>query len=782
MSKYDTLDARTQLEHGIYEDLVGGLEKRGYTVIHNGSNEGFTPPGLPDIVAYNDQIVLTFEVTKSKGAAQDRESNSIKAHLNKIKEYNGHKQCFCVYSAISTPKRIIDATRDNNMQRTSEGKTDLKILPLCFETLELWITRLKESESDLYPINNFIDIFNHHNEFVDDLRIRKLLLQSIFPNDEGLAIAIECEETERDQQTLEKLIRDLSLIENYMHQGGIATTQDAINTLIYLVFLKLYEEKREYEEGRTNRLRSREAFETYCQDSVDEATRLSGHAIQKLFRDIKGERCFLTSKMFTEGDNLVDSVNDDFIVNYVFPNLFIKYDFYGTGIDALGAVYEILALRASKDVKIGQFFTPENVVRFMIKLADLHYQDITLDPACGTGRFLIYAMDDMIQKVNDSDVRDKKREVKQVCLHRLFGADIDTRIAKIAKMNMWIHGDGKSNIFGGPDYNGLKLHLHTFNGDGSFDGAFDVVLTNPPLGDLNYSSIDFVPDLKEKGEKTRKTLERMPILPHKNVTEENLAKIQKKLSDQNLQLASLQGQADTMRKMDFVQEFLSLQSKVVTPQETARLKELKQLGEIKSYIKLDRDIEKLREKINRSENEKSEYITLSRMGNIEWNITGNTMKGGAMFLSAIWHYLKGESNRDNLPEWRGGRMLIILDEGILNTEDYKSVREFLRTHFYIKAIISLTRDTFIPISKTSTKTSILYAIKKTDLSAVQKEPIFFGHIERVGLDTKGKVCSNDLETILEKYIYFKNKVMTSYSGNEFSKERFLAQGFEGGNL
>lgn len=55
-------------------------------------------------------------------------------------------------------------------------------------------------------------------------------------------------------------------------------------------------------------------------------------------------------------------------------------------------------------------------------------------------------------------------------------------------------------------------------------------------------------------------------------------------------------------------------------------------------------------------------------------------------------------------------------------------------------------------------------MKKTDPIAVQKEPIFFGHVERVGLDTKGKVCANDFEVLLEKYFDFKRKVLVSYLG------------------
>lgn len=162
------------------------------------------------------------------------------------------------------------------------------------------------------------------------------------------------------------------------------------------------------------------------------------------------------------------------------------------------------------------------------------------------------------------------------------------------------------------------------------------------------------------------------------------------------------------------------------------------------------------------------------------------MKGGALFIGAAKHYLKSVRNMSAPPEWRGGKLLIILDEGILNTETYTEVRDLIKKYFYIKAIISLSRDTFVPVSSTSTKTSILYAIKKEDPDAVQQEPIFFAHAEKVGIDTRKRVCANHLfndgEDILSKYFDFKKKVLASYIGSSFNRMRFEEQGFEKGVL
>ena len=73
MSKYDMLDAHTELEAAIAEDLTSALSKRAFTVVHNGSASSHAPAGQADIVVSNKQYAITFEATKSKGAAQDRE-------------------------------------------------------------------------------------------------------------------------------------------------------------------------------------------------------------------------------------------------------------------------------------------------------------------------------------------------------------------------------------------------------------------------------------------------------------------------------------------------------------------------------------------------------------------------------------------------------------------------------------------------------------------------------------------------------------------------------------
>ncbi len=183
MSRYISLDAHTQLEQTIIEDLKSALNKRGFSVIHNGAWNSHAPGGKADIVAFNDNYVLIFEVTKSKSAGQDREFQPIRSHLKEIKVKNPEKQCFCVFVSPKTSERIFDSIHDHNHQRASEGKMDMKILPLAFKAFELWVTRLKEYPENQYPMADFLGMFEQYRQFTDDARLFNLLIECVFPND-----------------------------------------------------------------------------------------------------------------------------------------------------------------------------------------------------------------------------------------------------------------------------------------------------------------------------------------------------------------------------------------------------------------------------------------------------------------------------------------------------------------------------------------------------------------------------------------------------------------------
>jgi type I restriction-modification system DNA methylase subunit len=666
MSKYDGLDARTQLEQTIALDLRNALEKRGFTVRHNGTSTRSAPSKVPDIETWTEDVHINIEATKTTKSSADREMLSISDHLNKTKAFHSQKQCFAIYVSPSTHYRMINAIHDYNLVRRTN---DQKIIPVCFSTFDLLIEKLSSTHKSLYDQNQIVKIFSRHNEFTDDDNILRIIYQELFPADIVLKKQIEDREIVKHAQIEQDLFAELETIENRLRESGIATATNAIRNLIYLVFLKLYEEKQEMGGGKNYF-----TVQNFLEFQQAQGQSKKKQAIHKLFEIIRDEEEFQKSSLFTKTDQLAEKLDDDFALEQIIKPL-EKYRFYVTKVDGLGAAYEVLALRSSKDVKVGQFFTPKHVVQFMVKLADLEPSDLILDPACGTGRFLIWAMDDMLSKVSGKNA---DQTIKSIKFNQLFGTDNDSNVAKLAKMNMYIHGDGKANIW---DDDGLLLYKTK-----NLDGRIDVILTNPPLGRMNY------------------------------------------------------------RKAEYDEEFLKRM--IVIPRATSEVS---------------------------SKNTEQD----------EDRITGNLMKGGALFVNASAHYLKDVRDSKAPLEWRGGKLLIILDEGILNTDDYKKTRQFIRKRFYIKAIISLTTDTFVPVSKTPTKTSIIYAIKKDDPTALQKEPVFYAHASKVGMDTKKRPCPNHLmneegKDILSEYLSFRNNILTCYDGLTFDQQRFETLGLRSG--
>lgn len=709
-TKHDTLNAKTELEQTIAKELKSALEKRGFQVKHNGTSEIHAPAGVPDIEVWDDQYHINVEVTKSTKASADREYLSIKDHLEGTKKEHPRKKSFVWYISPETHYRMINAIREHNV--THRDDVDLKIMPLCFSTFELFIDKLLHTTRDEYQKDQIIGLFSEYLYFVDDERVLKVLYEKLFSSDSNLKREIQIREDNKHQKTVEELISALTKLEQDLRDYRIALATEAIRNVIFLVFIKLYEEKREFE-GEDNRF-TKEGFLKF-QSMVDQKKKKK--AIHELFEKIKGDKELKEAKLFTDFDRLSEKMDDEFVVKY-FIEPFSQHHFYTTKVDGLGAAYEVLGKLSGKDVKVGQFFTPENVVRFMVKLAELEPTDKVLDPACGTARFLTYSMEDMLSKVSGSNIEEQKKRIRAT---QLFGTDDDLNVAKLAKMNMYIHGDGKTNI---QDKDGLLLY--------EFDNKIDVILTNPPLGELTYMKDTYDDNFRVK---------RMEVIPRKNITEEHLNEYQRRLS--------------------------VLREKYIQVRKT---------GKTTSYEK----------KIREYEDKIAECRVLIKNGEPEFETTGNQMKGGALFVNAAKYYLKAVRNESGLPEWRGGKLLIILDEGVLNTNDYKEVRDFIKMYFYIKAVVSLTKDTFVPVSNTSTKTSILYAVKKEDPDAIQQEPIFFAHAEKVGINTKKKVCPNHLfnsgNDILTKYREFKEKVLAAYEGVHFSKQKFLEQGFINGAI
>jgi len=124
--------------------------------------------------------------------------------------------------------------------------------------------------------------------------------------------------------------------------------------------------------------------------------------------------------------------------------------------------------------ELGQFFTPRPIVKFMVSVLNPLEGESVLDPCCGSGGFIIrafeYVRDQIMADIDDSHYEER---IKLLATDCIYGVDANPRMARTAKMNMIMHGDGHS---------GVHHHDGLVDCDNIFEGRFDMILTNPPFG------------------------------------------------------------------------------------------------------------------------------------------------------------------------------------------------------------------------------------------------------------------------------------------------------------
>ena len=490
-SRYDDLDASTELEQRFAADLSLALEPRGCVVVHHGTNNGgrHSPGGVPDIeiIDNGNSRKILVEITKRHGSAADGEFPAVTAHLNAAVGQGGFDDYGLLYVSPRTSARMSTNFRDlYNRNRERDGDLG-RIIALDFEAAQLMLDRLIASDPQLYPANRIGELLSSWDEAVDDARTRQLVQRTLFPEDLQLGSELAEEAQEYDAEREKELKRGLEKVENAFRSYGI-TGNNANTTLVFLAFIRLYEEKLQ-RQGRHISRCTADGFVAWSEHSHATIKRqYRNRMIEALLREIAEDPDLQEAGLLQATQGVRPSfhgrLTDDLVKKLVLP-LFDQYDFHAGRVDVLGAVFETLARRSEKDTRVGQFFTPQQVVDFAADLVQLRPQDVVLDPAVGTGRFLIAAMDRMLDNADAAD-RPQRETEESIRQHQLLGTDIDDWVATIAKMNMFIHGDGKSGIVA---VNGLVLQDRpalTHYAEG-FGGQADVVLTNPPLGSTDFT-------------------------------------------------------------------------------------------------------------------------------------------------------------------------------------------------------------------------------------------------------------------------------------------------------
>lgn len=184
-----------------------------------------------------------------------------------------------------------------------------------------------------------------------------------------------------------------------------------------------------------------------------------------------------------ESDLILDNLTIQEVVYELSPLNLLE-----VGPEAVSSAFQIFR-RANLKAGEGQYFTPHRVIKSCVALMELRPDDKIVDPACGTGGFLIEAFRSVTAKGTGKNAVASAR----TWAHRqAFGVDKDAINVKLARAIMVILGDGSAHIHVGDslredrwprDYPHLQEPLK--------DGTFTVVITNPPFGqNLKFGSLE----------------------------------------------------------------------------------------------------------------------------------------------------------------------------------------------------------------------------------------------------------------------------------------------------
>ena len=356
-----------------------------------------------------------------------------------------------------------------------------------FVTTNLKETRIFKGVEDAMPkkLEEIADIPSA-DMVNDDKKIKAMLLQTkAFTRDEFSRLLFKCHNIIRNNDKL--------------------SPEAAFDEISKILFIKI-----RYE--RTNsgtQIFSKEEFlkQKKMYDAVK--SKESPDYYQFLFNKTKED--FAKDHLFDENETIKIRENS---FEQIVKELQV-YNLSTTSDDVKGIAFEQFLGRTFRG-ELGQFFTPRTIVDFMVSVLDPQEGEYVCDPCCGSGGFLIRAFEyvrehienevevrkedvkkslftddysklpkkeqekndqkviDAFSKMNyELDINNPMGRLRSLSFDCIYGTDANPRMARTAKMNMIMHGDG---------HGGVHHHDGLLNVNGIWEGRFDVILTNPPFG------------------------------------------------------------------------------------------------------------------------------------------------------------------------------------------------------------------------------------------------------------------------------------------------------------
>ncbi|AFB21427.1 N-6 DNA methylase [Rickettsia canadensis] len=256
--------------------------------------------------------------------------------------------------------------------------------------------------------------------------------------------------------------------------------------------------------------------------------------IKKIFNNFREELEILIIKegkkrIFTKGEELNLSLET---IKYVVKRL-EKFDLNDIDEDLNGRIFEVFLRAAVRGRELGQYFTPRDVIKFMVKLAGPNENTKILDACCGSGGFLIESFAYIMNNIPKNLSKSKHEEiVKNIKENLIFGVDKEEKVVRLARINMYVHKDSSSKIFRLQDALDKNLTIDPTLPDEEqqqykdakevlINGAFQIVLTNPPFSS-NYKMKD-----KDTNKSDTRILKNYTVVGKKNSINSNILFIER---------------------------------------------------------------------------------------------------------------------------------------------------------------------------------------------------------------------------------------------------------------
>jgi type I restriction enzyme M protein len=253
----------------------------------------------------------------------------------------------------------------------------------------------------------------------------------------------------------------VSKVWNYAHvlrDQGISYG-DYIEQITFLLFLKMDQEREDLLD-ETSPIPEKWKWSQLAGKDGDELELQYRHTLENL-----AKRDGLIGTIFRKAQN---KLSDPAKLKRVVSLIDKEGPWVGLNVDVKGEIYEGLLEKNASEVRsgAGQYFTPRPVIEAMVECIDPRIGETVVDPACGTGGFLLAAYDYTKGQTQD---RDKLADLRN---EAFTGIDIVDEVVRLCAMNLYLHGLGNG---GSPVHQGDAL-------SSAGSDRYDIVLTNPPFG------------------------------------------------------------------------------------------------------------------------------------------------------------------------------------------------------------------------------------------------------------------------------------------------------------